>query len=192
MPRSAARLIRSKIAALCAGSRIPQRRKRTGWPHDWHVSTMGRPYALSFSIQGAIRTANVPHRIPSLINSRATKLRVRLNEYAFEPEEPRAEFVKFIAGVLLGFALERGLNAVGFGGIDAAGLAVPNVECAPVGEAGGAGRSSNCRFDLVAAFPRLREFTQRCGKVGHLDLPTLLGVLPTSRCNARNDLAGCG
>src|SRR5580765_8937225 len=95
---------------------------------------MGRPYALSFATHGAIITANVPHRIPSLINSRAMKVRVRLNEETFEPEEPRAEFVKFIAGVLLGFALERGLNAVGFGRIDAARLAVPDVEGAPVGE----------------------------------------------------------
>jgi hypothetical protein len=55
--------------------------------------------------------------------------------------------MKFIAGVLIGFALERGCDAGGFGWLDPAGLAVPNVECAPVRKAGGTGRSGDRRLD---------------------------------------------
>jgi hypothetical protein len=70
---------------------------------------MARPHrrcrSSSFPSQGAITTAHVAQRFPSLINSRARKVRVRLNEAGFEPEEPRAEFMKFIPVALLGFAL---------------------------------------------------------------------------------------
>jgi hypothetical protein len=61
--------------------------------------------------------------------------------------------MKFIAGVLIGFALERGCDAGGFGWLDPAGLAVPDVERAPVREAGGAGGSGDGSLDLVATFP---------------------------------------
>jgi hypothetical protein len=91
--------------------------------------------------------------------------------------------VKFIPGVLLGFASYGGLDLLGFDRIDAPGLAVPNVECAPVGEVRQFGCPTDRRFDFVATFPRLREFAERCRNVGQLGLPRLLGEVPRFACS---------
>lgn len=73
-------------------------------------------------------------------------------------------------------------NGVDFRGVDTASLAVPEVECSPVREAGVAGGARDLRFDAVAGRDGLSETPQTFGCLrgnrSHLVLPTDLGPGP--------------
>jgi hypothetical protein len=122
----------------------------------------GQRLRLMRSAQSSNRSAAATSASPSRRKSRAksrnvfaVKVRIRSCQTGLETREADLEFVEFIALGLAALFLDGGFDGGMLGGVDAARLAVPNVECAPVREAREASGAIDRRLHFVAALPRL-------------------------------------